>query len=461
VNTLYIHTAYKKGCCSNKQTGDYRLNLSNKLNYHINDNEAFKSRHRNGRERAFTRNRLLSFSHLIISILRMGRTGLQREMDAFFRETEHEEFSIRKITKGGFSQSRKNLSPEAFLELNEVIYKDFYQQADYLGYKGRRLLAVDGTFLNLPNHKTIQEEFSSRAMGRGKIKDVNKSMCLLSMLYDPVNYMTLDVQTGPTDGSELQLLVKHLSKTEKGDIILLDRGYPARYLFSALQSKGIDFIVRMKPYWLPVKQFVKSPKKEIEIVMEVPDGDYERYRQQFPSMKKRIRCRMVKVQAENGELQILCTSLLDTAKYKLQDIQYLYRIRWGIEEGYKMYKARVQVEAFSGKTAIAIKQDIYAKAMMMSLCAALAFPIEERVIKEYKADKKKGLVKHERKINRTYAYWLTKGVMIAMFIKQQIKSALFYFDSQAQVNTEIVRPGRSSPRKKKPPRLYHMSYKDV
>ena len=60
------------------------------------------------------------------------------------------------------------------------------------------------------------------------------SMCLLSMLYDTVNNMTLEVQTGTIDGSKLELLLKHLSKVQKGDILLLDRGYPARYLFSAL-----------------------------------------------------------------------------------------------------------------------------------------------------------------------------------------------------------------------------------
>jgi IS4 transposase len=49
---------------------------------------------------------------------------------------------------------------------------------------------------------------------------------------------------------------------------------------------------------------------------------------------------------------------VDTVKYKLEELGELYRIRWAIEEGYKMYKARVQVEAFSGKTAIAVKQDI-------------------------------------------------------------------------------------------------------
>jgi hypothetical protein len=391
----------------------------------------------------------------------MGKTGLQREMDSFFRETEDEAFSIRRVTKGAFSQSRRKLSPKAFLKLNEIIWRDFYKEVDYLGYHGHKLLAVDGSFLNLPDHASIREEFGTRGMGRGRIRGKKQSMCLLSMLYDPVNYLTLDVQTDHMDASELQLLLGHLNKVEKGDILMLDRGYPARYMFSILQSKGSHFIVRMKPNWLPVKEFLKSRKEDITITMEVPDGDFERYRQQFPSMRKTVKCRLVKVLGEDGKQQVLCTSLLDTAKYKLAELGELYRIRWGIEEGYKMYKARVQVEAFSGRTAIAVKQDIYAKAMMMTLCAALAFPIEERVLKEYEADQKKGLVKHPHKINRTFAYWSTKGILIGMFIKRLVRSALSAFDRQVEANSEVVRPGKRNPRPKKPPRHYYMNYKDV
>ncbi len=382
-------------------------------------------------------------------------------MDSFFRETENEEFNIRRITKGGFSKSRRNLAPEAFLELNDIVWRGFYKQVDYLGYHGHKLLAVDGTFLNLPNHESIHQEFGIRDMGRGQNKDVPKSMCLLSMLYDPVNYLNLDVQMGETDGSELQLLLKHLPKIDKGDIVMLDRGYPSRYLFSILVSKGSHFIVRMKPNWVPVKEFIKSRKKDITVTMEVPDGDYERYRKQFPAMRKTVKCRLVKVQAESGEEQILCTSLLDPVKYKLQELAELYCIRWGIEEGYKMYKARVQVEAFSGKTATAVKQDIYAKAMMMTMCAALAFPIEERVIKEYKEEQQRGKVKYGRKINRTFAYWSAKGILIGMFIKRMIRRSLAVFDKQVEANTEAVRPGRYHPRKKRPPRLYQMNYKDL
>ena len=229
---------------------------------------------------------------------------------------------------------------------------------------------------------------------------------------------------------------------------MLDRGYPSRALFAALQTKGIHFVVRMVMNWLPVKKFMQSRKQDMEVAVEVPDGDYERYKQQFPSIRKTVKCRLVKVLGDNGEQQVICTSLLDNAKYKPAELGELYRIRWGIEEGYKMYKARVQVEAFSGKTATAVKQDIYAKAMMMTMCAALAFPIEERVIKEYKEDRKKGMVKHLRKINRTFAYWSAKGILIGMFIKRMVRRALAVFDKQVEANTEIIRPGRSNPDRK-------------
>lgn len=391
----------------------------------------------------------------------MGKTGLQREMDSFFRETEDEAFSIRRVTKGAFSQSRRKLAPEAFLKLNEIIWRDFYKEVDYLGYHGHKLLAVDGSFLNLPDHPSIREEFGTRGMGRGRLRGKKQSMCLLSMLYDPVNYLTLDVQTDHMDASELQLFLRHLNKVEKDDIVMLDRGYLARYIFSVLQSKGSHFIVRMKSNWLPVKEFLKGRKQDMTVMMEVPDGDFDRYRKQFPRMRKQVKCRLVKIKDEQGNIQVLCTSLLDPVKYKLEELGELYRIRWAIEEGYKMYKARVQVEAFSGKTAIAVKQDIYAKAMMMTLCAGLAFPIEERVVKEYQADQKKGLVKHPHKINRTFAYWSTKGILVGMFIKRLVRSALAAFDKQVEANTEIVRKGKKNPRPWKPPRHYYMNYKDV
>jgi len=127
----------------------------------------------------------------------------------------------------------------------------------------------------------------------------------------------LDVQTGPTDGNEQDLLLKHLPKVERGDILLLGRGYPGTALFAGLQSRGIHFIVRMREHWLPVRGFRASRKRDTIVTLTVPDKYYDSFKEQFPSMKREIKYRLVKKALENGEEEILGTSLLDTIKYKL------------------------------------------------------------------------------------------------------------------------------------------------
>ena len=63
----------------------------------------------------------------------MGKSGLQREMDSFLKETEDAEFNIRCVTKSAFSQARKHLSPEAFVELSDVVVQNFYENVAFLG----------------------------------------------------------------------------------------------------------------------------------------------------------------------------------------------------------------------------------------------------------------------------------------------------------------------------------------
>jgi hypothetical protein len=42
----------------------------------------------------------------------------------------------------------------------------------------------------------------------------------------------------------------------------------------------------------------------------------------------------------------------------------------------------------------------------------------------------RGTVKHGRRINRTFAYWSTKGILVGMFIVRMIRRALAVFDKQ-------------------------------
>jgi hypothetical protein len=105
---------------------------------------------------------------------------------------------------------------------------------------------------------------------------------------------------------------------------------------------------------------------------------------------------------------------------------------------------------------LAVKQDFFAKVFIMSLCANLAFPIEEKVKKEYEREKE---LKHRQKINRTNAISMTREICIGLFLKNLIKKALKAFDEIVKNTREVIRPDRRNERKHHPKRLYHMNYK--
>ena len=440
-----------------KVNSTFRKNAVQNLIKQIED-EKFKSRSKDGCLGAFSRDRKLTFEQLIIFLTRGVISTTQRELNAFYKQVKKRDFNIQEITKGAFTQSRGKLKPEAFLELNDNLCATFYNEAPYLVWHDLRLLSVDGTRLVLPNHPSIKEEFGEH--GFGPNADSNRSLALGSLLYDCLNLTTLDARVAPYSCSERDLLFQHLEKVNLGDLLLFDRGYPSIALFFLLIARGIEFCARMKEtWWLVVKDFSESGEQERIVEFSLPKKDRELLKEYPEYYHKTIKCRLVRVVLPGGEVEILCTSLTNSEKYKYEDFEELYHLRWNIEEGYKLFKARVEVENFSGKTAKAVKQDFFAKVFMMTLCAVLAFPIEEKVRKESWEKKKKKKIKHEQKINRTSALSMVRDICIGLFIHKTINTAITAFDNLMIKTKEIVRPNRRVPRNKRPKKLFHMNYK--
>ncbi len=385
------------------------------------------------------------------------KTSIQRELDKFFKEVTDSDFNIRLVTKGAFSKARQLLNPYAFIRLNQIAVNTFYETASYDKWLGHRLLSCDGSRLVLPNHPTVIEEFGQHKFGPKA--DSARSLALCSTLYDVLNLITIDGQIDKYASSERDLLVKHLDKVKKGDLLLLDRGYPCIWLLYLLKAKEVDFCVRMKDdWWIEVNEFFKSDEDEKVVEFNLPKKDYDKLADYKEIITKPIKCRLIKVMLEDGEIEILCTSLLDPIKYKTEGFGALYHFRWNHEECYKLLKNRAELENFSGKKAIAVKQDFHAKILSMTLCAAYAHPIEEKVIAEYKADENR---KHSQKINRTNALSMLQSILIPIFIKKKFKKAIEAFDEIVYKTREIIRLNRKNPRNHKPKKLYNMVYKRI
>lgn len=434
---------------------DYRVNLTNNILYEL-DKEEFTSRSKDGLNGVFTRIRKLPLKNLIVLIMSSG-SSLQRDLDRFFKSMDNNDFSIREVTKSAFTKARAKLNPWAFKRLNEVAVKTFYQEAKVKLWNKMRVLSVDGTRLVLPNHPSIIEEFGVHNFGPKA--DRKKSLALGSILYDVLNLISIDAELAPYASSERDLLYKHLDKVERGDLLLLDRGYPSILLFFLLMAKGIEFCVRMKSnWWLSVDDFSKSDDIERIVTFKLPKKD-KKHLKEYPEWQdKEITCRLIKVTLSTGEMEILCTSLTDMIKYKHEDFSGLYDFRWNEEEAFKLLKCRIEIEDFSGKTARSVYQDFYAKTFLMTLCTAYAHPIEEKVREEYKADE---IRKFDQKVNRTSAIAITKEILIAMFIRKEYEKALDAFDEIVFKTREIIRPGRSNERNHRKRRSYYMNYKKL
>ena len=154
--------------------------------------------------------------------------------------------------------------------------------------------------------------------------------------------LTLDAQIASYVSSERELLYKHLEKVQKGDLLLLDRGYSSIALIFLLKAKDIQFCMRMKEnWWLNVKEFLESGKAQHIVSFRLPKKDRNLLKD-YPGMfEEQVKCRLVSVELPNGENEILCTSLMDSQQYPVEDIAELYHYRWNEEEGYKLFKARM------------------------------------------------------------------------------------------------------------------------
>ena len=105
----------------------------------------------------------------------------------------------------------------------------------------------------------------------------------------------------------------NLPRINEGNILLLDRGYACFWLLFLLTAKKIDYCVRLKDdWWLKVKSLTNSNQNDIMVEFTLPMKDYKKL-EEYPQIRDQIiKCRLVKVVLDNGETEILCTSLLDT-----------------------------------------------------------------------------------------------------------------------------------------------------
>ena len=141
-----------------------------------------------------------------------------------------------------------------------------------------------------------------------------------------------------------------------------------------------------------------------------------------------------------GGVEVLITNLMDSDKYDAGLFKSLYHLRWGIEENYKRLKQWVEIENFSGKSALSVQQDFYAKIVASNLTALMAMAAQKIVTTKTKDLKLKYQINFAQAISKMKH----KIVCLILHAHSDIKLLIEQTIRYVSKTIEAVRDGRSA-----------------
>ena len=324
-------------------------------------------------EEAFTRKRKLSFDRVALFLL--NKNGLTQTLEAYNFSLG---LNIDNFSRQAFCQARMKFNPEIFKTINTNFLRRFYHETDFKTFKGYKILAIDGSVIDLPNKKSLKEIYGGI---KGTHIEFIKLKAQSSGIYDCLNNMMIDFQIAPYKTSEKELAYQNIEKAlelfKNDEIILIfDRGYPSIEFFQFLTEKNIKFIFRIK------KDNYKSQTDKIEGNEGEINLKTKKNKEKLLN-KDKLSLRVNKIPTKNNE--VILISNLSIKEISSNEITELYRQRWKIEKSFEILKNKLYIENISGYSKISVEQDFYSQILTYNIVQDINNKVNEILKQKKKA----------------------------------------------------------------------------
>ena len=320
-------------------------------------------------DKDFTRNRVLTFTIVTLSILRGHKFSLQNALNKVFEALG----KLRQTpTNSALCQARQKIQPELFIHLHQAVRDDFYklygQDGEVLTWRGHRALAYDGSDLNLPDTPALRQAFSVQRNQHGS----ECVQALAGVLYDVRNDLALAAEIGPLQAEKNFLLGGCWSATRRGDLIIMDRLFDDYSVIAYAYHHGRHVLIRCARNSAKlVQEFWRSADTEWLVDLPLPQTPATRAFVQKEGLPASVPVRLIKVTLDTGETEVLLTTLCDQRRYPTKEFKAVYFWRWDEETFFDRLKNIFEVERFSGFSETAIKQDFFGVLFLATLESVL------------------------------------------------------------------------------------------
>ena len=433
---------------------NYAQHVKEKLMESIKSLESLKDTYVQHANKDFTRTRELPFDTMIKLILEMEGSTLGHELRHYFS------FDLAMPTVSAFVQRRSLISPDAFLYLFHAF--NFAVPSKNL-FEGYRLVACDGTDLNIARNSNDKESYFQSNPG-----EKGYNLLHLNALYDLCSKRYLDalIQPGRKE-NEFRAICQMADRFPYSGktIFIADRGYESYNVFAHIERKGMNYLIRVKDKGsngiLGAIQFPQTDTFDMDIhkcltrkqtneVKAHPDKYHflprnstfdflDLHTNLFYDMDFRV----LRLKISDDSYECIITNL-DREAFPPEKIKELYHMRWGIETSVRDLKHTVGLNHFHSKKVEFIKQEIFARLVLYNFCEA----ITSHVVVQNKPRK------HTYQLNFSAAVDVCRQFLLdrSMLSPPDVEALLLKY-------VQPVRNGRHDPRKVKPRSFVSFTYR--
>lgn len=387
----------------------------------------------------FTRQRKLTLEHTIKILLSMGGNSLYKELLDYFK------YDVNTISTSAFIQQRSKVLPSAL----EFIFNEFTDSIDkFKTYNGYRLLAVDGSELNIPYNPNDLNTYIKRCKGHTGYN------CLhLNAMYDLLNKIYIDSTIQPAKKRNEYLAFTEMvdrSKIFDKTIVLADRGYESYNNFAHIENRNWKYVIRVKDKnstgilskinlpeadefdskinLLLTRRQTNEIKANPQLYRFLPKSSKFDYLPIGSKSTYSISFRVVRFRITDTSYETIITNL-DGDNFSAEAIKELYQMRWGIETSFRELKYSIGLINFHSKKVDFIIQEVFARLTMYNFCEIIT--LHTIILQKQR--------KHEYQVNFTVAINICKHFFKCSRNPPNVETLI-------QKNILPVRQGRRSKR---------------
>lgn len=393
----------------------------------------------------FTRNRIFTFMTLFCIITNIPRKSMSVELDSQLKWVNDYLGLESEGSKSGFFKARKKIKASLFEKVHTHLVSNVYgaKNNDNLKrWNGYLLRGIDGSIFNVVDTPSNREYFGE---GGNDQKTVCQARCMLS--YDPLNKIIDQAHLGNLSVSERSVAREWLVDRNRDELCIYDRGFPGLSFQYQHDIHKVAYLMRIKlGHNKAVKDFVKSGcidrVEEWELSSSVRKQLAEDYGIETASTDV-LKVRLLGIELDNGELEVLVTNLLDQEAYPYELFKELYFLRWPTETTFCFLKNTLCIELSSGINSLSIMQEFWGTIIRANVQSLIEADAQEIITQKIKTRK------HDYQVNRSRAAGILKPLWASLFLSSDPEKAYYQVVRKFSKEPEAIRKGRKVARKMK------------